>query len=199
MVKRNKTRRSRSREQKEPIAPQGKWKSLLRKLWSPTGILLTSVSFFIAIVCAYFQFQAKLSLEPESPLKSDSAFNIPFRVTNESLLPVYNVEQFWAIEAYRGWSPSGDVFSDFERIDRGRDWDQPSPRIAILHSSQSTTLYPFDYVRTPEVKASRIELLVVITYQTAIFHWKRRQKFFFKGDVGADGGFHWYHHTPDEP
>src|SRR5438046_2809079 len=111
MVKRNKTWRSRSRARKEPIAPQGKWKSLLRKLSSPTGILLTSVSFFIAIVCAYFQFQAKLSLEPELPLKSDSVIDTPFRVTNESLLPVYNVQQMWMLEKQRVTTLDGEEWA----------------------------------------------------------------------------------------
>src|SRR5713101_3798677 len=132
MVKRNKKRRSRSRARQEPIAPQGKWKSLLRKLSSPTGILLTSVSFSIAVVCAYFQFEAKLSLEPESPLKSDSVINTPFRVTNESpLLPVYNVQQEWLLETQRGYTLDGEELGVHyvERIDT-----PPGATIALLHS-----------------------------------------------------------------
>lgn len=154
----------------------------------------------LALFGAYYQFKPKLSLEPESPLKSDSdsIINTPFRVTNESLLPVYNVQQDWRLETHRVTSlASGeDVAYDVEKIEAQPG--QPDSTIAILHSSQSATLYPFDNIRTREVTVNRLKLLVIITYQTAIFHWKRQQNFFFEGNVGADSSFHWYHTSVPE-
>jgi len=119
-------------------------------------------------------------------------------VTNESpLLPVYNVQQEWLLETQRGYTLDGEELGDHyvERIDT-----PPGATIALLHSSQSATLYPFDNIRTREVTVNRLKVVVMITYQTAIFHLKRQQNFFFEGNMGTDGSLHWYHTTvPERP
>ena len=65
--------------------------------------------------------------------------------------------------------------------------------ISSLPGSQSVTLYPFDYMedKTEKRIPKRIIMIVDITYQTAIFRWRRTQTFWFRGDMGADGIFHW--------
>jgi hypothetical protein len=189
MVKRNKKRRSRSEAREKPIAPAGKWKSLLRKLWSPVPILLTCVSFVTAAVGLYFEFKPKLSLEPDLPFKSNSVIETPFRVTNQSLLPIYNVKQEWWVEEGRVKFPgSPEKAYELERIET-----PPIPTYPILYSSQPATVYPFENIDTSEVAVRHLKLMVIITYQKAILHWKRTQTFTFEGNAGVDGSFHWYH------
>ena|ERR1051326_2572999 len=55
---------------------------------SPTGWLWASVLLLLALFAAYYQFESKVSLEPEPALKSESIISTPFRVKNESPLPI---------------------------------------------------------------------------------------------------------------
>ena len=201
MAKRNKKRRSRLRARQKPIPPQGKWRSLLRKLSSPTGIVLTSVSFVIAVVCAYFQFKPKVSLGAETPSKSDSGsiISTPFRVTNESVFPIYNVQQIWMVEKQRFYTIDGEETGSYlvEPI-QGEPWQPSGTPIPILHSWQSATLYPFENVRVRQVTAKHLKLVASIIYQIPIFHRTRQQDFYFDGDMGADGSFHWYYTSVPE-
>ena len=195
MAKKRSLRRDRAKPRQEPAARPGKWKSLLRKLSSPIGILFASVSFLIAVGGAYYQFQAKVSLQPELALRSDSVIDTPFRLTNESLLPIDNIKQEWLVERDRFRVPSGSGIPFSELSEVGPIEIPPEKNtISSLPSSQSVTLYPFDYMedKTEDVRLNRLRMIVDITYQTAIFRLRRTQTFCFQGNMAADGSFHWY-------
>lgn len=141
MVKRNKKRQSRSKSQQEAITPGGKWKSLLRKLSSPTGIVLTSISFLIAVVCAYFQFKAKVSVEPETPLlKSDSLIDTPFRIANQGVLPIYNIKHAWYVEKERGTEGWAKGMVSVEKIERDAETNDTIPKLSGLDSVTVSTV-----------------------------------------------------------
>jgi hypothetical protein len=159
-------------------------------LWtgsSPIGILVTIVSFVITVVGAYFELRSKLSVEPDSPLKSGSIISTPFRVKNESLLSIYNVRHEWLIEQYRGLDGVAEGLSEVGEI------PLTDNTIAILRGSESATVYPFDNFSVTEVIGKHLKMLVIITYQTPIFHLGLTKSFIFEGNEGTDKNFHWYH------
>jgi len=151
----------------------------------------------MTILGTYYLFKPKVSLQAGSPLKSDFVLDTPFTLTNESVLPIYNITQGeWLIERHR--------YSDFNnnsgipfRVESEFEPIQIPPEkstISSLPGSHSVTLYPFDYMedKTEKRIPHRITIFVDITYQTAILPWRRTQTFWFRGDMGADGVFHWY-------
>ena len=101
MVKRSKKRQRQSKARPEPVA-LGKWKLLFQKLSSPIGIVVSTFSFASIVVGGYLTVRSRVSVEADSPLKSDSIISNPFRITNEGNLPIYNVKQDWLIEKFRG-------------------------------------------------------------------------------------------------
>ena len=93
-------------------------------LLSPTGSFCALVVLLLAVVAAYSQFKPKLSLEPQVPLKSDSVLDTPFRVTNESFLPIHNLKQEWLIERSRTFLPQG-YYNEVEELDTQADDSYP--------------------------------------------------------------------------
>jgi len=160
-----------------------------RRLVGATLALMT-------IAGTYYLFKSKVSLQPESPLKSDFVLDTPFRLSNESVLPIYNIKQGeWLIERHRyPITPSPRMpFGELSEVEPIQTPPEKNT-ISSLPGSQSVTLYPFDYMedKTEKRIPKRIIMIVDITYQTAIFRWRRTQTFWFRGDMGADGIFHWY-------
>jgi hypothetical protein len=135
-------------------------------------------------------FRAKVSVEPEAPLKSDSLIDTPFRVINESQLPIHDVRHVWLVEETRG---TGGVAVGMYEVSTIADGTIPK-----IGSSQSVTVYPFDNFRIQEIAVKRLKMVVTITYRTAIFPRCRMENFFFEANEGAHGKFQWYH-TSEPP
>jgi hypothetical protein len=191
MAKKRKKRKGRSKAPTQPPAtPPGKWKRLFQTLSSPIGILVSSASFVSLIAGAYTTLRPKLSLESDSPLKAESVISNTFRLTNEGILAIYNVKPQWLIEKRRAYMLDGSPsLWEVGSIDETRP-DQIFPK---LGGSQSITVYPFEHVCYSSVTLKHTKMLVIIDYELPIIHWKMTKSFFFEGDEGTDGSFHWYH------
>src|SRR5436190_20793345 len=61
------------------------WMLSPRRLVGATLALMT-------IAGTYYLFKSKVSLQPESPLKSDFVLDTPFLLSNESVLPIYQYQ-----------------------------------------------------------------------------------------------------------
>ena len=197
-------KRSRGRVRQEVLPQQKdtpKQKTRLRRILSfflhPNGWFWAFVLLLLGLCGAYYQYKPKVSLQPGSPLKSDFILDTPFTLTNESVLPIYNIKQGeWLIERHRYSDFNNNSGIPFEVVSEFEPIQIPPEKGTInsLLSWQSVTLYPFDYMedKTEKRIPHRITIFVDITYETAIFRRSRTQTFWFRGDMGADGIFHWY-------
>jgi hypothetical protein len=190
LVKRSKKRRRQSKARPEPVATLGKWKLLFQKLSSPIGIVVSTFSFASIVVGGYLTVISRVSVEADSPLKSDSIISNPFRITNEGNLPIYNVKQDWLIEKFRG-HVGGSEFSEIGEVNKEPD-TEPYKIIPTIPSSESVTVYPFEHVQYTEVRPGHLKMFLIVHYET-VFHLDGTKEFMFEGDEGSDGNYHWYH------
>ena len=161
--------------------------------WWMTAVFIALVVGILANLMTHVilkAFRAKVSVEPEAPLKSDSLIDTPFRVTNESQLPIHDVRHVWLVEETRG---TGGVAVGMYEVSTIADGTIPK-----IGSSQSVTVYPFDNFRIQEIAVKRLKMVVTITYRTAIFPRCRMEHLFFEANEGANGKFQWYH-TSEPP
>ena len=161
--------------------------------WWMTAVFIALVVGILANLITHVSlkaFRSKVSLEPEAPLKSDSLIDTPFRVTNEGILPIYNIGQKWLLEQARG--TEGVAIGMFE-VEKIKPAVQANDKISKLSGSQSVTVYPFDNLTVSEVTVKRLKMMVIVAYETAVLHRRMSEDFFFEANEGADGKFHWYH------
>jgi len=110
--------------------------------WWMTAVFVALVVGILANLITHVSLKAlrsKVSLEPEAPLKSDSLIDTPFRVINESQLPIHDARHVWLVEETRG---TGGLAVGMYEVSTIADGTIPK-----IGSSQSVTVYPFDNFR----------------------------------------------------
>jgi hypothetical protein len=91
MNKRDGKRRKRRRQQQARKQHPTLLKRLFRILKSPIGFAIAFIGLMIGVVSLWLSLEPKVSVEPDEPVVRSSAVNVPFRVINESELPIYSL------------------------------------------------------------------------------------------------------------
>jgi hypothetical protein len=156
---------------------------------SPTGWFWACVSLLLAFVGSYFLLRTQIEVEPDAALDPKQPMTTPFRITNNGVLPIYNVRRWCSVNRLQ--DAGGIEFDGFKFIDSGK------PTIPRLDSGESTSVFvPISInFRTPYAFG---DIEVVVEYSTAILktHQERHFRFEMRKDVNNE--IRWYHKASSE-
>ena len=158
---------------------------------SRTGLALSGVSFVIGGIGLYYQFKSKISVESDVPVKTDSSINVPFKIKNDSVLPIYDVIQEWTLKPLE--MPGGGYISNITFAPHA-----PNLRIPKIGPGETVSVKPTPVVEGPPA-AVNSDIVMTIRYRTAILPFHRFESFRFETRMGEDGNIHWYHKALSVP
>ena len=200
MGKRSKKRRSqvklRAKESVVQAPPRRGIFGRIANLLSPTGWLCASVSLMLALIGSYYLFRPQIEVEPDTALNPRQPMTTPFRITNRSVLPIYNVHKECGISELASdqsvnqrFTVSGLTFTD-----------ATEPTIPRLDDGESTSVF-FHTDRLAVLPGHPIEsgdIDVVVEYTTAILRIHKKQIFRFETRKDVNNEVRWYHKSSSE-
>ena len=191
MARRNRRAHRQQRPSKAPKQRPTLWKRVLPRLWSPLGCFLSTVSFVISVIGLYFLFKTRVLIEPDVPIIGHLAINIPFKVTNDSVLPIYSLTHECKVETLR--------FSGGGGMDNMGLMGNETVRKLGPWRTVSLAVFA-ELIAAPKgetVTGGTIEFQV--EYSPFLFRWKRESATSkFKSRIADDGKLTWYHWDAEE-
>ena len=192
MNKRDRKRSKRLRQQQARAQHLTLVKRFFRPLLSPQGLFWSSVSLVLGLVGTYFLFRATVSIEPDTPIATSAAINVPFKVTNDSVLPIYSLIASCEINSLR-FSGVGGAY----RIGLRSDVVEVH-KLGPKESSSIMTHAQQILGQTPGESVTGGDIIVTLQFTTSIIHWRLTVKRRFEGRIAEDGKLRWYHKAEKE-
>lgn len=146
----------------------------------------------MTIIGTYYVLKAKISIETDPALAGALAINVPFRITNESVLPIYDLEYYCGVVWIKG--SKGQTMSDF-RVASDK-------RIPVLEAGESASIGALSRIlgfESQDTVVTEGDIQFVATYSPKLFYWRRLQtKRRFEARVDDEGKTRWYHKSLSE-
>lgn len=140
----------------------------------------------------YFSFKSRLSVETEEPLDpTNTMMSTPFKITNEGLLAIYNVNRHIGV-CDLSIQPQNIAWSSLTLEDELKE-------VPVLNPGESEVVKLIVPPPAPDntIFASG-DIFVTVTFK----NWvgiRRRQEFRFATAKRADGQIRWYHRARSDP
>jgi len=195
-AKKGRSRQKPPTKQIEATTPsrRGIWRCLY--VLSPTGWLCASVSLGLALVGSYYLLRPQIEVEPDTAIDPKQPMTTPFRITNRSVLPIYNVHKECGItklatdqSANQRLTMSGFSFTD-----------ATEPTIPRLDEGESTSVFIHieHLAAIPGHPIESGDIDVVVEYTTAIIGLHKKQFFRFETRKDVNNEIRWYHKASSE-
>lgn len=174
------------------------WKtSKIIRLLSPTNCFWASVCLVLTLVGAYYLLRPQLEIEPDNATDPKRPMTTPFRITNRSVLPIYDVRKQCGVNTLATdlSATSGFRLSGLSLV------DALEPAIPRLEPGESTSVY-FQERRLPFIVAGQPiiegDICVVVRYRTALLNRHCQQVVRFETRRDQNGESRWYHKAVSE-
>jgi hypothetical protein len=139
----------------------------------------------MTVVGTYFLLHPNVSVEPDTTVDPMLPMLTPFRVTNEGVLPIYDVK--WSIEMNDVATYNHNIFRNITSINREN-------KVYKLASKEATavSIEPVIFAHF-----SGGDIVIVVTYRT-IIGIACTEVFRFATKAVSEGGVRWYHKAMSE-
>jgi hypothetical protein len=179
-----KLRRQTKREPKEPSQEKahGQW-------WKAPWKLLSALSVIVGAIGVIFLFP-RLSIEPVGSLRSRDPMGTVFSISNESPLPIYNVQVLCDIDSVQvsgggGISGGGSIVpsnSYAEALSAGPKMTAPCDNAIAVRGSTKSALITIRVGYNPFIKIARDPFSV---------WWRQHTEFRMEAAQSEDGSWIW--------
>jgi hypothetical protein len=159
---------------------------------SPTGAFWASVGIILGLVGTYYLFRTKLTIEPDATLDPKNPLVTPFRITNDGVLSIYDVDRSCDIRLIKA---SNITVSNVNVINA-------VPKIPKLRTGEQTSLtipsFPNRVIPiVPTLPFENVDVEIVVKYKT-LFRLQREIRSRFDVMVLSDGSYQWFHKALSE-
>jgi len=146
----------------------------------------------MTIAGTYYLFQAKVSVEPDAPILKNSAINIPFKITNNSVLPIYPLKSECRILSMGGLDPFNWEMDHMDVL--------VTKSIPKLRSGETTSIDTYTrFVGGNRLAITHGDIVFTVRFSPSIFWWRQlEEQNRFEARVSEDGETKWYHKSLSE-
>lgn len=175
---------------KEMEAYKKDWKYYISLTWK----LLSGVSVLLAFVGAYYDFSENVSVSADTSLNPKNALETRFKLTNNSQLPIHNVNHKSFIDSMRSATGRSGISNSVVELNDNLTLE-PKESTNIIIFNPSTFPFPIGNI-------TQADVVIEISYQTAFlgrfFGQTQHQTVRFEANPDVNGMVHWFHKAVNE-
>jgi hypothetical protein len=174
-------KKQRQRQQRQE---KSRTKLVIAWMLSP-GRLVAAILGLITVVGTYYLFKARISVEPDTPILAKETIQIPVKITNNSILPVYSLEYDCIIVSIGGGNPGWIVDNSYVRV------KDVTPK---LESGEPTSIHARFNIVSTDIPVTHGDIVFVVRFTPSIVRWRRLKAINrFEAKIDEDGKLRWYH------
>jgi len=189
--KNNRRARQRLKKQRQNEEHEAKLITFVRKCFASAykqvGWLIGALVTVVTLVCAWYAFQSKIEISYGALLDGSNPYSTPFTLTNNGLLPLYNIN--WRVDLidvdYGIHSKIHD--NSVSHVQEISPLD-PGKKTTMFIAGPYSTNIPM--VVVDGTKLQKMKLLFSVNYQN-FFKLSEKQNFRFVCILTKDGHYEW--------